>query len=224
MSSHWIKVVVPLAALLAVVVVIYFTVPKPSPPIPSAGQPLTCIQPPGPFFASAANIEVALTESIKVLKAQAVPKVLDVIPQDARTLEMIGFLSCKAREQNLIKSSAELFEYTKLLGDIQAGKSIAPYVRHLGSLANLEKHLRTTPTDNFALLLSDTRGLLNRLDVDELAARDWPSWFGKFCTRYSGCLVCSPEGDAIRDKVTVSAAAKLKEVEFEGKRSVKCTP
>jgi hypothetical protein len=146
------------------------------------------------------------------------------IPQHARTLEMIGFLSCLAREQNLIQSKADLIEYTRLLGDFHAGKSISPYVRHLGSLANLEKHLRTTPTDNFTLLLSDTRGLLGRLDIDELSARDWPSWFGKFCEHYRGCLVCNPPGDTIKDRVTVSATENLKEVEFEGKKSVKCAP
>lgn len=221
MSTRLVKIIVPIVSLVAVVTIIYFAVPKPA-LTPVAVPPLACVPPPNPFFASAANVEVALTESIKVFKAQASPSVLDVIPKDARGLEMIGFLSCRAREQGLIKSAQELFEYTELLGRLQAGKTIEPFVRHLGSLDLLEKHLRTTPADSFSLLLSDPRGVLVRFDVDELAARDWPSWFRKFCTRYSNCLACSPDGDAIRDKITVSATDSLNEIERDGKRVVAC--
>lgn len=220
MSTPYLKIIVPLASLLVVAVVVYLAVPIQAPSPQPQHQPEACIPPPNPFFASSANIEVALTETIKVLKAQAAPRVLDVIPQEARTLEMIGFLTCKAKAQNLIKTAPELLEYTKLLGDIQAGKSLAPRVRHFGSLANLERQLRTTPADNFSLVLSDQTGLLARLSVEELHARDWPSWFKEFCVRYSGCLTCSPEANAISTRVTVTVAGKLEEQ--QGGESTRC--
>ena len=213
---------IPVAALAAVVVVVYFAVPRPAPtPVPA--PPLACVPPPIPFFASSANVEIALTESIKVLKAQANPNVLDVIPKNARGLEMIGFLSCRAREQGLIKTAQELNEYTELLGRVQTGRVIQPFVRHLGSLALLEKHLRTTPDDKFSLSLSDPKGVLARFDVDELAAQDWQSWFRKFCKHYSGCIACSPDGDAIKEDIKVSATAGMAEIDRDGKMVVACT-
>lgn len=211
MTNRYIKIAVPLASLAAIALVVHLAIPTQSPNTQPSQLPEACIPPPNPFFASAANIEVALTETIKVLKAQATPKVLDVIPQDARTLEMIGFLTCKAKAQNLIKTAPELLEYTRLLGDIQAGKSLAPRVRHFGSLSNLERHLRTTPADNFNLVLSDQSGRLARLTVDELHATDWPSWFKEFCLRYSGCLACTPKANAISTRVTVTVAGELEE-------------
>jgi hypothetical protein len=223
MVARMIKIIVPVVALLTIVVLVYLARPKPA-SVPAPVPQLACTPPPSPFFASTANVEVALTESIKVLKAQASPSVLDVIPKDARGLEMIGFLTCRAREQGLIKSAPELNEYTELLGRLQSGRPVEPFVRHFGSLASLEKHLRTAPADNFSLLLSDTRGLLPRFEIDELAARDWQSWFKKFCSRYTGCLTCSPEGDALRESVTVSATEALKEVTLNDKKVVACTP
>lgn len=219
--AGWLKLVVPVLAIVGVVVIVYFALPKPA-PTPAPSPPLVCVPPPNPFFASAANIEVALTETIKVLKAQALPKVLDVIPVNARGLEMIGFLTCRAKEQGLITSATELKEYTELLGRIQTGNPIQPYVRHHGELANLEKHLRTTPADNFSLTLTDSKGLLARLEVDELAAKDWPSWFRKFCVRYSACAVCSPSGDKITDSITLSATDKLIEVTSASRPVVSC--
>lgn len=221
MSTRYIKLVVSLATLAVVVVIVYLAVPTPAPrslPSPSQG----CVPLASPFFASAANVEVALTETMKVLKARADPRVLDVIPKEARTLEMIGFLTCKAKEQDLIKTAPELIEYTRLLGDIQAGKPIAPRVRHFGSLANLEKHLRTTPADNFSLVLRDQSGLLQRLDVEELHAKDWTSWFREFCMRYSGCLVCNPEARDISNRVAVSIAGKLEAKQGDNSGPTSC--
>lgn len=220
-QAPWLKLVVPGLAIVGVVAIVYLAMPKPA-PTPTPSPPLACVPPANPFFASAANVEIALTQTIKVLKAQALPKVLDVIPASARGLEMIGFLTCRAREQGLITSATELKEYTELLGRIQAGSPIAPYVRHHGELANLEKHLRTTPEDNFSLILNDSKGLLARLEVDELAARDWPSWFRNFCVRYSACAVCSPSVEKITDNITLSATDKLMEVTSGSKPVVSC--
>lgn len=222
MSKQTLKAILALGALAAVLISIILARPAPT-PTPGPVPPLACIPPPSPYYASSANVEIALTESIKVLKAQASPNVLDVIPKDARGLEMIGFLSCRAREQGLIGSAQELNEYTELLGRLHSGKAINPFVRHHGKLANLERHLRTTPDDTFSVLLNDPRGILARFDVDELAARDWQSWFKKFCARYSGCIACSPDGDAIKETVSLSATDRMNEIEQEGKKVVACS-
>jgi len=182
-----------------------------------------CGRPPGPFYGSAANVDVALKKTLAVFRGEAEPKVIDVIPPDARTLEMIGYLSCKAQKAGLISTNEELRNYTALLGDIARGNPIKPHVRHFGTLLSLQNHLSKSSEADFTLVLDPATPSLKDFWVEEIRAKTWPRWFQKMCSRYSSCIECEPTAQDIETKVIIRGTSRLREVKIDGVSYIGCS-
>lgn len=198
------KALVAVVALVVFGWVFYLSVPKSQPPSPG---PTDCPRPPSPFFATKPNVEISLTETIKLLKGNAEPTVIDVIPKEARGIEMIAFLACEAKRTGAIKASEEYLEYVKLLGDISAGKLIQKYVRHDGRIGDLVKHFNKSAGD-FTLVVDGNDSQLADLRTPVIAAETWPLWFQKFCSQYVNCIKCSPSSN-IGKTISLSLTGNL---------------
>ena len=175
-----------------------------------------CIRPPDPFYKIDGNVKLALDNTISLLEARAGLDVVDVIPPSARTLEMIGFLSCVARQDGLIKDDDKLIEYTRLLGDIASGNVKQSYVSHKGTLSALQSHLDKSQEANFSLNLDAATPNLKQFWVEGIAAKTWQLWFQKMCSKYAACLECEPNGESIKTQITIRGTSKLREVNYEG--------
>jgi hypothetical protein len=175
-----------------------------------------CGYPPGPFYGNSVNVDLALKNTFAVFRGNADPKVIDVIPPEARTLEMIGYLSCKAQKSGLISTNEELREYTALLGNIARGNPIHRYVRHFGTLLSLQNHLRKSPEVNFSLVLDPSTPGLQKFWIDEITAKTWPRWFQKMCSQYAACLECEPAGENIKTQVIIRTTSDLREINIDG--------
>jgi len=182
-----------------------------------------CGHPPGPFYGNSVNVDLALKNTFAVLRGNADPKVIDVIPPEARTLEMIGYLSCKAQKSGLISTNEELREYAALLGDIARGNPIHRYVRHFGTLFSLQNHLRKSSEVSFSLVLDPSTPGLQKFWVDEITAKTWPSWFQKMCSQYAACLECEPAGENIKTQITIRATSDLREINIDGASYLTCS-
>ena len=211
MKKHFGLIIAAIVVVICLIVFILVTRTKvSSPPDDECGSP------PGPFYGSAVNVDIALKKTLAVFKGSAEPKVIDVIPSEARTLEMIGYLSCKAQKSGLISTNEELREYTALLGDIARGNPIKHYVRHFGTLLSLQNHLRKSQEVNFSLVLDSSTPSLQEFWVDEISAKTWPIWFQKMCSQYSTCLECEPSGKNIKTQLSIRGTSNLKEIKIEG--------
>jgi hypothetical protein len=175
-----------------------------------------CGHPPGPFYGNSVNVDLALKNTFAVFRGNADPKVIDVIPPEARTLEMIGYLSCKAQKSGLISTNEELQEYTALLGDIARGNPVHRYVRHFGTLLSLQNHLRKSPEVSFSLVLDPSTPGLQKFWVNEITAKTWPRWFQKMCSQYAACLECEPAGENIKTQITIRTNSDLREINIDG--------
>jgi hypothetical protein len=149
-----------------------------------------CRAPADPFFGTEGQIELALNRSIGVFKFEAEPRMLDAIPKEARTLEMVGFLTCMAKQQGLIKSSEDFEDYKEFLRSFSQGERLPTARIEDQQLGQFRRDLQQLPSVDFALHLEPPDELEAFQVAGDFKARSFRALIQKICANYK-CLECS---------------------------------
>lgn len=160
-------------------------------PVPTPEPGVACPSPPSPVQGNEAKIDLALTETIAVFRGEANPKVMDVFPKEARNLQMIEHLTCKAAQRGLISNTEELLAYTERLESIILGKTLPKTVQHEGTLGALKLFLPESKETDLILTFAPGSEDLARFEIGTISAPTWRKLMDKMCAYYAKRFSCS---------------------------------
>jgi hypothetical protein len=200
-----------------------------------------CGEPPIAIVASKINIDAALRASVANIKGSHSVEVTELIPEKARTAEVVNYLTCKAKEEGLVTTQEEIQKHKELLGFLTTNPTASEYTDFLAKQRsektdptpikheNLFKSIRIhfekhVPRAVFDLVIPQPPSeQLDRFWVGEINEKTWADFFAKLCRMHAACLECTPSPDEITTNVRIRISGPLREdVTAQGTKIYKC--